>query len=481
VRMAADDSNTYVSPLSTRYASARMRRLFSPLHRALVWRDLWIALARCEHELGLAITAEQLAELERTRASVDLDAVARHERELRHDVMAHVHAWGEVAPKARGIVHLGATSCYVTDNADLLIMRDGLDLLREQVVGVVRSLRDFAARHRAVPALGLTHYQPAQATTIGKRATLWLQDLVHDLEDLEHARTQIRFRGVKGTTGTQASFLELFAGDHEKVRELDRRVTARMGFEKSFAVTGQTYPRQLDFRVGQVLSSICQSAHKFAVDLRLSAGKRELEEPFESKQIGSSAMPWKRNPMRAERMCSLARYVMCSLDNLAQTAAQQWFERTLDDSANRRIALAEMFLATDAVLQLYLNVAAGIVVHTKVVERHLVDELPFLASESLMMAAVQAGADRQDVHEALRLHARAASEAVHQGLPNPMVERLAADPAFAPVRGRLADLLDPSRYIGRAPQQVDEFLESEVDPLLARHAHLARATGDVHV
>jgi adenylosuccinate lyase len=478
---ASDDHQSYVSPLSTRYASERMRRLFSAHHRALVWRDLWIALATCERELGLAIGAEQIAELEATRTSIDLEAVARHERELRHDVMAHVHAWGELAPKARGILHLGATSCYVTDNGDLMIMRDGLDLLREQVVGVVRSLRDFALRHRAVPALGLTHYQPAQATTVGKRATLWLQDLLHDLEDLEHARSQIRFRGVKGTTGTQASFLELFGGDHAKVRELDRRVTERMGFERSFAVTGQTYPRQLDFRVGQVLSSICQSAHKFAVDLRLAAGKRELEEPFEKKQIGSSAMPWKRNPMRSERMCSLARYVMTALDNLAQTAAQQWFERTLDDSANRRIALSEMFLATDAVLQLYLNVSAGLVVHVPVVERNLREELPFLASESLMMAAVKAGADRQDVHESLRLHARAASEAVHQGLPNPMVERLRGDPAFAALRDRLDSLLEPSRYVGRAPEQVDEFVASEVDPLLARWSHLARTAGDVRV
>ncbi|MEZ5979555.1 MAG: lyase family protein [Planctomycetota bacterium] len=330
---ATDEHDNYVSPLSSRYASEDMRRLFSARHRARVWRDLWIALADCERELGLDISEAQVAELVETKERIDFDAVARYERELRHDVMAHVHAWGDVAPRARGVLHLGATSCYVTDNGDLLILRDALDLVRAQVVGVLRRLRDLAVQHRSVPALGLTHYQPAQATTVGKRATLWLQDLLHDLDDLEHARTQIRFRGVKGTTGTQASFLELFGGDHDKVRELDRRVTARMGFDRAFGVTGQTYPRQLDFRVGQVLSSICQSAHKFAVDLRLAAGRREMEEPFEIKQIGSSAMPWKRNPMRSERMCSLARHVMANLDNLAQTAAQQWFERTLDDSA----------------------------------------------------------------------------------------------------------------------------------------------------
>lgn len=478
---AADTEPTYVSPLSSRYASAPMRRLFSNEHRAGVWRDLWIALAECEQKLGLDITDAQLDELRATRERVDFAAVARHEQELRHDVMAHVHAWGEVAPNARGILHLGATSCYVTDNGDLLIFRDALDLVRAQVVGVIRNLRRFAAKHRETPALGLTHYQPAQATTVGKRATLWLQDLVGDLDDLEQARRQIRFRGVKGTTGTQASFLELFGGDHDKVRALDDAVTERMGFDARFGVSAQTYPRKLDFRVGQVLSSICQSAHKFAVDLRLSAGRREMEEPFESKQIGSSAMPWKRNPMRSERICSLARYVIAALDNPAQTAAQQWFERTLDDSANRRIAMAEMFLATDAVLQLMLNVTGGLVVHEAVVAKHLADELPFLASEALMMAAVKAGADRQDVHEALRLHARRASEAVHRGEPNPMVANLAADPAFANVADQLETLLDPVRYVGRAPQQVSDYLTEEVDPLLERYAALEAGGGDVRV
>jgi adenylosuccinate lyase len=472
---------SYLSPLSTRYASQAMRRLFSEAHRIGLWRELWIALAKAQRELGLPIRAEQIEALERTRASVPFARARALEAELRHDVMAHVHAWGEQAPEARGILHLGATSCYVTDNADLLILRAGLDLLERQLVEILRRLAAFAREHRHVPTLGLTHYQPAQATTVGKRACLWIQDLLHDLEDLAHARRMIRFRGVKGTTGTQASFLELFHGDHAKVRELDRRVTAAFGFDRSFAVTGQTYPRQLDFRVGQALSSLAQSAHKFAVDLRLSSGRRELEEPFEKHQIGSSAMPWKRNPMRSERICALARFVMSSLDNLAQTAAQQWFERTLDDSANRRIVLSEMFLGSDAILQLYQNVAGGLVVHRAVVERNLREELPFLASEALLMAAVEAGADRQDAHEALRLHARAASEAIHRGEPNPLAERLAADPAFGSIAGDLTRLLDPQRFVGRAPQQVEEFLAEEVEPVLARAQHLAPPAAEIRV
>jgi adenylosuccinate lyase len=475
------DHESYQSPLATRYASAEMRRLFSSLHRARLWRRLWIALAEAEQELGLEISDAQLAQLRDTVDSIDLDAVAEHEARLRHDVMAHIHAWGDVAPEGRAILHLGATSCYVTDNGDLLILRDALVRVRAQVVDVVRALTAFAERHRATPTLGLTHYQPAQATTVGKRACLWLQDLVHDLEDLEQALTQVRFRGVKGTTGTQASFLELFGGDHAKVRELDARVASKLGFERRFAVTGQTYPRKLDFRVGQVLSSIAQSAHKFASDLRLLAGRREVEEPFEKHQIGSSAMPWKRNPMRSERICALARFVMANLDNPAQTAAQQWFERTLDDSANRRLALAEMFLATDALLQLYLNVARGLVVHEAVVERNLREELPFLASEVLLMEAVRAGGDRQEVHERLRVHARAASDAIHAGEPNPLVERIRADPSFAGVAPRLDRILEPARFVGRAPEQVDEFLAEEVRPTLERYAGLDRTEAEIRV
>lgn len=474
------DAENYRSPLSTRYASEAMRRTFSDLERFRTWRRLWIALAECEAELGIDITDEQLDELRAHADDVDLEAAARHERALRHDVMAHVHAWGEQCPKARAIIHLGATSCYVTDNSELIAIRRGLELVRGQLVSLIGVLRDFALEWRELPTLGFTHYQPAQATTLGKRATLWLQDLVHDLEDVEHALEHVRFRGVKGATGTQASFLELFGGDHGKVRALDAAVTARMGFERRFGVTGQTYPRQMDFRVAQVLSSIAQSAHKFAVDLRLSANRRELEEPFESKQIGSSAMPWKRNPMRAERICALARFVIEMLGNSAHTAANQWFERTLDDSANRRLANSEMFLATDAILNLYLNVAAGLVVYPKVIERNLRTELPFLASEHLMMAAVQAGGDRQEVHEALRVHAVEAARVVKmEGGDNPLREALRGDPAFAAVAPVLDSLLDPARYVGRAPQQVLEYVADEVDPLLERHRDLLGQVGQV--
>ena len=476
------DASSYKSPLSTRYASQAMRANFSDLRRFRLWRRLWIALAEAEQALGLSISDEQLAELRAHEEDVDLLAAARHEHALRHDVMAHIHAWGEQCPTARGIIHLGATSCFVTDNSELVQMREGLRLLRRQLVSVIARLRTFALEWRALPTLGLTHYQPAQATTVGKRACLWLQDLVHDLEDLDWAESRLRFRGVKGATGTQASFLELFEGDHAKVRELDRRVTAALGFERTFGVTGQTYPRQTDFRVLQALSSVAQSAHKFATDLRLLAGRRELEEPFEDQQIGSSAMPWKRNPMRCERICALSRFVISLLDNAAHTAANQWLERTLDDSANRRLAISEAFLATDAILNLYLDVAGGIVVYPRVIERNLAAELPFLASEHLMMAAVQAGADRQEVHEALRLHAREAARAIKlEGADNPLRERLRADPLFALLSQRLDELLEPGRYIGRAPEQVREFVEGEVDPLLERHRDLVGVRSEVRV
>jgi adenylosuccinate lyase len=458
----------YRSPLSERYASKAMRELFSDHRKFTTWRKLWIALAESERELGLPITEAQIAELRAHANDVDYELAARYERELRHDVMAHVHAWGERCPNARGIIHLGATSCFVTDNADLIAMREALVLIRRMLLAVVAELRDFALKWRELPVLGLTHYQPAQATTLGKRACLWIQDLVHDVADLDHVLTQLRFRGVKGTTGTQASFLTLFDGDHDKVRALDRAVTRRMGFEHTFGVTGQTYPRKLDFRVAQVLSSIAQSAHKFATDLRLSAGRRELEEPFGEQQIGSSAMPWKQNPMRSERICALSRFVMSSLSNPAHTAANQWFERTLDDSANRRLAMAESFLATDAVLVLYSNVAQGLVVHPEVLRRSLMEELPFLATETLLMEAVRAGADRQDAHEAIRVASRKAASAIHEGRPNPLVSLLEADPILRGLAGRMDELLDPARHVGRAPEQVGEFLADEVDPLLER-------------
>ena len=476
-----DPNDSWQSPLSSRYASAEMRRTFSDRNRFTLWRGLWIALAEAQRELGLNITGGQLDELRAHADDIDFEAARRYEGELRHDVMAHIHAWGDQCPGARGIVHLGATSCFVNDNAELLMLREGLHLVRAQMVALIAKLRSFCLEQRSVPALGLTHFQPAQATTVGKRASLWLQDLVFNMADLEHVLDSMRFRGVKGTTGSQASFLELFEGDHDKVKELDRRVAVKMGFERVFAVTGQTYPRQLDFRICQALAGIAQSAAKFAVDLRLSAGRREMEEPFEAKQIGSSAMPWKRNPMRSERIGALARHVLSLLNNTSQTAANQWFERTLDDSANRRITLAETFLATDAILQLYLNVAGGIVVHEKVVEKHLREELPFLASEHLLMAVVKAGADRQDGHERIRVLSRQASDAIHRGEANPLRTLLAEDDLFASVAGKLDDLLDPRHYVGRAPEQVVEFIEAEVDPLLERYADLPGFDGDVRV
>jgi adenylosuccinate lyase len=475
------DPNNYQSPLAARYASRAMRALFSDQHKFSTWRRLWLALAESEQALGLPISDTQLDEMRATVQDLDLEAAARYERELRHDVMAHVHAWGDQCPAARPILHLGATSCYVGDNTDLLVLREGVRSIRRQVVSVIAKLADFAREHRDLPTCGFTHFQPAQATTVGKRACLWIQDLLHDLEDLEHAENSIRFRGVKGTTGTQASFLELFEGDHDKVRQLDAMVTEKMGFERTFAVTGQTYPRQLDFRVCQALSSVAQSAHKFAVDLRLLANRRELEEPFAKKQIGSSAMPWKRNPMRSERICSLARLVIEAVGNTAHTAANQWLERTLDDSANRRISLAEVFLGTDAVLSLYLDVSDGLVVHAPVVKRNLDTELPFLATEHLMMEAVKAGGDRQDLHERLRVHARESSAAIHAGQDNPMRQRVAADPAFAALATRLDELLDGRRFVGRAPEQVSEFLAEEVAPVLDRHSGLVGAEGEVFV
>jgi adenylosuccinate lyase len=475
------DAAAYTNPLATRYASEAMGHNFSDEKKFRTWRRLWIALAEAERELGLPISAEQVAELKAHAEELDLALAARYERELRHDVMAHIHAWGDVCPKARPIIHLGATSCFVGDNTDLVVLRDGLDLLRGQLVSVIASLADFAREHRELPTLGFTHFQPAQATTVGKRACLWIQDLLTDLEDLEYARNAVRFRGVKGTTGTQASFMELFDGDGEKVAQLDRAVTESMGFASTFAVTGQTYPRKLDFRVTQVLSGIAQSAHKFATDLRLLANRREMEEPFGAKQIGSSAMPWKRNPMRAERMCALGRFVISSLDNTAHTAANQWLERTLDDSANRRLVLAEMFLATDAVLNLYLDVAAGLVVNGSIIRRNLDEELPFLASEALMMEAVKAGGDRQEIHEAVRRASMRAAGVIKEGGSNPMRELLAGEPELAAVAGRLDELLDGARHVGRAPEQVSEFLEAEVEPVLERHGDLVGVRGQVMV
>ncbi|MEL6714783.1 MAG: adenylosuccinate lyase [Planctomycetota bacterium] len=471
----------YVSPLGTRYASEAMRAVFSDRTKFTTWRRLWIALAESEQELGLDISDAQLDELRAHADDVDLEAAARYEKELRHDVMAHVHAWGDQCPTARPIIHLGATSCFVGDNTDLIALREGLRLVRAQVCGVIRSLSDFAREHKDLPTLGFTHFQPAQATTVGKRACLWIQDLVTDVADLDHVLSEVRFRGVKGTTGTQASFLELFDGDADKVRRLDELVTRRMGFERTFGVTGQTYPRKLDFRVLSVLSSVAQTCHKFATDLRLLANRRELEEPFGKKQIGSSAMPWKRNPMRSERICALSRFVIELSGNAAHTAANQWLERTLDDSANRRLALSEAFLGTDAVLQLMLDVTSGLVVHPAIVAKHLDAELPFLASEAVMMEAVKAGGDRQDLHERIRVHSHAAAAELKAGREPDLGARLAADPAFAAVGERLDELLDGKRYVGRAPEQVDEFLSQEVEPLLAAAGDLSQLSAEIRV
>jgi adenylosuccinate lyase len=475
------DHDHYQSPLSERYAGEAMRANFGERKKFVTWHRIWLALAESQAELGLPIRPAQLAELRANLEHVDFELAARYERELRHDVMAHVHAWGERCKEARGILHLGATSCDVTDNADLVILRDALELVRAQLVNVLRALRAFALEWKALPVLGLTHLQPAQATTLGKRAALWLQDFAGNLLDLDALARTLPFRGIKGTTGTQASFLALFQGDHEKVRELERRVARRLGFERCFPVTGQTYPRQLDFRLGAALSGIAQSGAKLGSDLRLLAARREVQEPFGKKQIGSSAMPWKRNPMRSERVCSLARHVLAQLDSLAHTAANQWLERTLDDSAVRRLALPEMFLATDGLLELVLDVGSGLVVHPRRIERNLAEELPFLACEHLMMDAAKSGVDRQEAHEHLRQATHAAVGALLEGQPNPLRGLLEADPMLRPFAPRLAELLDPARSIGRADVQVEEYVREELDPLLARFADVPAHRAGIRV
>ncbi|MDZ4674650.1 MAG: adenylosuccinate lyase [Gemmatimonadota bacterium] len=457
------------SPLGGRYASAEMQELWSEPHRIGLWRRLWLALAESEQELGLGIPPEALAAMRAHLDDADLAAAADFERRFRHDVMAHVHAFGEQAPAARAHLHLGATSAYVTDNADLIVIRDGLRLVLGRVVGVMEALAAFAQTHRDVPCLAYTHFQPAQLTTVGKRATLWIQDFALDTEELLHRIETLRFRGCQGTTGTQASFLQLFDGDHDKVRELECRVAARMGFEQAFAVTGQTYPRKTDSAVLDVLSGVAQSAAKMAVDLRLLQHEGELLEPFESEQIGSSAMAYKRNPMRAERIGALSRFVISLQANAAHTAANQWLERTLDDSANRRLTLPEAFLTTDATLLLAANIAGGIEVRHAVIERHVADQMPFMATERWMMLGTSAGGDRQVLHEVIRRHSLVVAEQVSRGEPNDLLDRLAAAPEFGnvPVETLRAELA-PSRYVGRAPEQVGEFLTEFLAPLLAR-------------
>lgn len=459
-----------------------MQENFSSRRRALIWRDLWIALAECEQELGLAIRDEQIQELHAARDQVDLEKVAAYEAELRHDVMAHVHAYGDVAPKARGILHLGATSCFVADGSDLIMMKAGLQILRDRLVAVVRALAEFCDQEKEHPILGFTHFQPAQPTTLGKRAALWLQDFHLDLEELERVMERLPFRGVKGTTGTQASFLQLFDGDHAKVRELDERLTKRMGFERTVPVCGQTYPRKWDSLVLHAVAAIGISAAKFATDIRLLAHRRELEEPFGTKQIGSSAMPYKRNPMRSERIGALSRYLMNLSPNAGETAANQWLERTLDDSANRRIAIPESFLAADAILLLVQDVSSGLVPYPRVIERNLALEMPFMATESILMAAVQAGGDRQDLHERIRVHSHAAAARMktEDGV-NDLLDRIAADDAFAAVKGNLGELVDPRGFVGRAPEQVTEFLNEVIRPCLDQYQGVEAAAGEVRV
>ncbi len=460
----------YVSALSTRYASPEMQRLFSDDFKFRTWRRLWIALARSEQKLGLPITDAQIAELEAHAEDINYDVAEARERQVRHDVMSHVYAYGVQCPLAEPIIHLGATSCYVGDNTDIVILREALRLVESKTAQVVRNLAVFAEKYRALPCLGYTHLQPAQLTTVGKRATLWANELCMDLENLAYQRGSLKLRGVKGTTGTQASFLELFGGDGEKVKELERLVAAEMGFAACVPVCGQTYSRKTDAYVLACLSGVAQSAYKFGNDLRILQSFEELEEPFEKEQIGSSAMPYKRNPMRSERMCSLARYVIVDTLNPALTAGTQWFERTLDDSANKRLSVAEAFLATDAILNLYINITGGLVVYERVIARRVSEKLPFMATENILMECVKRGGDRQTLHERLRVHSHAAAAKVKlEGGANDLLERIAADDVFPLTREELGAQMDPAAFTGRSAEQVTEFLDGVVRPLLARY------------
>ena len=459
-------TDRYESPLSSRYASAYMLNLFSQDVRYQTWRRLWVSLARAEHKLGLGITEAQIKELEDHITDIDYEVAAQREKLVRHDVMAHVYAYGQVAPSAAGIIHLGATSCYVTDNADIVIYRDGLRYLRAELLKVLANLRDFANTYKAMPTLGYTHYQPAQLVTVGKRATLWMQDLMADLEELDFVIDNMRFLGCRGTTGTDASFMELFDGDTAKIDEMNRMISADFGFTKCFAVCGQTYPRKLDSRILNVLSSIAQSCYRMANDIRLLQHDRQVEEPFEKNQIGSSAMPYKRNPMRCERICSLSRYLMADALNAPMTASTQWLERTLDDSANRRISLPEGFLCCDAVLRLAQNVTDGLHVNEKIVERTVREYLPFMTSENLMMEAVKRGGNRQELHEIIRACSMEATARMKNGESCNLLELLSQRKEFGMTPEEMEALLDPKLYVGRCPQQVDAFLKT-VDPLIA--------------
>ena len=459
--------DVYESPLSSRYASPYMLHLFSADMRFQTWRRLWTALARAEHELGLPITAEQVAELEAHITDIDYAVAEQREREVRHDVMAHVYAYGKAAPSAAGIIHLGATSCYVTDNADLILYRDGLRYLRGELLGVLANLAAFAREYAAVPTLGYTHYQPAQPVTVGKRAALWMQDFLSDLEELDHILATLKFLGCRGTTGTEASFMDLFDGDGAKIDEMNRRIAAEFGFDRCFSVCGQTYPRKTDSCILNVLSSLAQSAYRMANDIRLLQHDRQVEEPFEKNQIGSSAMAYKRNPMRCERITSLARYVMIDSLNPAFTAGTQWFERTLDDSANKRVSVPEAFLAVDAILNIMLNVTDGLVVYPKMIRQRIMRELPFMATENIMMDAVEKGGNRQELHEKIRTYSMVAGKHVkEEGLDNDLCDMLLADPAFMITKEDLDKILKPENFTGRSEQQTEEFVAECIQPIL---------------
>ena len=481
-------TDRYTSPLSERYASKEMQYIFSQDKKFRTWRKLWIALAETEMELGLSengkpvITQEQIDELKAHAEDINYDVAREREKLVRHDVMSHVYAYGLQCPNAKGIIHLGATSCYVGDNTDIIIMRDALLLIKKKLITVLNHLSNFAMKYKDMPTLGFTHFQPAQLTTVGKRATLWMQDLVIDIENIDFVLAKLKLRGVKGTTGTQASFMNLFEGDEEKIKSLDTYVAEKMGFEKSYGVTGQTYPRKIDSIILNTLSEVAQSAYKFSNDLRLLQSIKEIEEPFEKHQIGSSAMAYKRNPMRSERMSSLSRIVIVNALNPAITAATQWFERTLDDSANKRISVPEAFLALDGVLNLYINIAESMVIYDKVIAKHVNEELPFMATENIMMECTKRGCDRQELHERIREHSMAAAKRVKgEGLSNDLIERIMADDYFKLTKEEILDIIDPLKFIGRAPSQVVEFIDEYVTPIIDENKDALEIKSEINV
>ena len=477
-----ENYSEYISPLSQRYPSKEMKYLFSPEKKFTTWRKLWIALAEAEKQLGLDITDRQIKELRDNRENVNYREARAREKVVRHDVMSHVYAYGLQCPNAKGIIHLGATSCYVGDNTDLIIMRDALVLVRNKIINVLKNLADFALKYADMPTLAYTHFQAAQPTTVGKRATLWAHDLLLDLEDIDNLIDSLKLLGSKGTTGTQASFMELFDGDEEKCRSLDKIIAEKMGFKACYPVSGQTYSRKIDFKVLSVLSGVAQSAHKFSNDMRLLQHLKEIEEPFEKSQIGSSAMAYKRNPMRCERMAALANYVISDLNNAAVTSSTQWFERTLDDSANKRLSISEGFLAVDGILQLYMNVTANMVVYPKVIEKHIMAELPFMATENIMMDAVKAGGDRQELHEKIRVHSMAAGAVVkNEGKENDLLERIAADESFGLTLEQLKARMKPAEYVGRAPGQTREFVRDYLNPIFEENKDILGRQAQINV